>query len=134
MGLEKRLRLQILYFTYLAKGGKTATADSPKGARDKDEANVGMLVSVGNPPPPGVPADTDPPVGLPLPWEFILDIIIIMLTIPDIPAIPATDAPPTCAGAPCAISSCIAGDAVAVGEAVKDKANSGACKMSKKLY
>ena len=121
--------LQILYFTYLAKGGKTATADNPKGARDKDKANVGMLVSVGNPPPPGVPAGTDPPVGLPLPWEFIVDIIIIM---PTIPAIPTPNAPPSCAGAPCKIS-CIAGDAVVVGEAVKDKVNSGTCKMSKKI-
>ena len=43
-------------FTYVAKGGKTATADNPNGTRAKDKARVWISVSVGKPPPPAVPA------------------------------------------------------------------------------
>ena len=81
-------RLEI-YFTYLTKGGKTATAANPKGTRAKDKDNVGMLASVGSPPPPGVPADRDPP-GLTLSWKLKSGIIITM------PIILAPKTAPTC--------------------------------------
>ena len=59
-----------------------------------------MLISVGSPPPPRVPGDTDPPVGLPLSWKFIFGIIITM------PIIAAPNAPPTCAPT-CAIDAVV---------------------------
>ena len=104
--------------TYVANGGKTATADNPIGTRAKDKDNVGMLASVGSPPPPGVPADTNPP-GLMLSWKFKSGIIITM------PIILAPKARPTC------VAAWIAGDAVIVGEAVKDKLKAGSCKITK---
>ena len=116
--IDKLAQLWPNSFTHLAKGGKTATADNPIGTRAKDKDNVGMLASVGSPPPPGVPADTDPP-GLTLSWKFKSGIIITM------PIILAPKATPTC------VAAWIAGDAVIVGEAVKDKLKAGSCKITK---
>jgi len=45
----------------LANGGKTATANKPRGSRAKDRDKDGIAVLVGNPPPPVVPTDRDPP-------------------------------------------------------------------------
>ena len=39
----------------VAKGGKTATAASPAGTKDKARGKDGLAKLVGNPPPPGVP-------------------------------------------------------------------------------
>ena len=47
--------------TYVANGGKTATADNPNGTRANDKARVWIRVLVGKPPPPTVPAVTEPP-------------------------------------------------------------------------
>ena len=49
------------FSSYVAKGGKTATADNPIGTRANDKARVVISVSVGKPPPPAVPAATEPP-------------------------------------------------------------------------
>ena len=59
-----------LLSTYVAKGGKTATAVAPAGTRVKDAAKVGMLESVGEPPPPGVPGCGALRGARPLCWKF----------------------------------------------------------------
>ena len=68
-------------FTYVTKGGKTATAVAPAGTSAKDAAKVGMLASVGEPPPPGVPGCGEFPDTCPLCWKLKSGIIITMPTI-----------------------------------------------------
>ena len=50
-----------VYDSYVANGGKTATADNPRGTRINDNPNVKILVSVGKPPAPATPAPACPP-------------------------------------------------------------------------
>ena len=67
--------------THLAKGGKTATATAPAGTSAKAVAKDAMLLSVGAPPPPGVPGCGEFPDTCPLCWKLKSGIIITMPTI-----------------------------------------------------
>ena len=57
---EQSRILNIKYCTNLANGGKTATANKPRGTRANDKDKVWIAVLVGKPPPPAVPTDGDP--------------------------------------------------------------------------
>ena len=70
-----------LAVTHVSNGGKTATARNPAGTKSKDEAKVGMLVSVGKPPPPRVPGCGELPTACPLCWKFRSVIMAIAIGI-----------------------------------------------------
>ena len=52
--------------TYVAKGGKTATAVAPAGTKASDAAKVDILASLGEPPPPADPGCGEFPGASPL--------------------------------------------------------------------
>ena len=56
--------------THVAHGGNTATGVAPGGVRSKESDKVGMLVSDGEPPPPGNPGCGELIAACPLCWKF----------------------------------------------------------------
>ena len=75
--------------TYVANGGNTATGVNPAGTKAKLAVKVGMLLSIGEPPPPGVPGCTDPVETCPVSWKLKS----VIIAIPIIPTIETPAAP-----------------------------------------